>query len=361
MGKMDSGGKKTLAMEYFRHIDQREIQFHFVCDADSQAVPEDEIQERGGKVHYITPYQNIFKNMRDIQCLCTEEHFDVIHAYNSTMNMFPMLAGKLAGVPVRISESLSMAHEKEAKTYVKRFLRPTSKMFATHLMACGEDCGRWQFGDKLFERGEVEVFKTAINSEANAFDPDLREKTRKAYGLKGKMVVGYIGRFVSQKNPFFLLEVFKELRLIKPEAVLLLIGDGPLRNEMLAYIEREDIAESVVYLGRREDIVQFYQAMDCFLLPSLYEGLPVVGLEAQCSGLPVLFSSEITREVAFAPVVSFHDLKDTPSVWAEEIVSTLKNAPIRSSHVQQCIDCGFDSKAEGLRLAKYYEEKTSAR
>jgi glycosyltransferase involved in cell wall biosynthesis len=360
VGKMSSGGKKSLTMEYFRHIDQNEIQFHFICDSDSQNVPENEIRERGGKLSYITPYQNITMNILDLYRLCKRERFDIMHAYNSTMNVFSLLAGKMAGVPVRISESLSMAHKSEPKTYIKNALRPASKLYATHYMACGEDCGRWQFGDTLFDRGEVTVFKTAIDANKNAYDPEARDKARKELGLDRKFVVGHIGRFVPQKNPLFLLRVFKEIYTQRHDAVLLLIGDGPLREEMLAQIESDGIADVVCYLGLREDIIQFYQAMDCFLLPSLYEGLPVVGLEAQCAGLPIFFSDTVSREVVFSPMTEFVDLKASEGDWANRIVLKLKEAPRRTSYSSQAIEAGFDSAIEGKRLADYYLEKKSS-
>lgn len=120
MGKMDSGGKKNLVMEYYRHIDRDKVQFDFICDSDSQAIPDEEILSLGGRVYRIAPYQHIIRNMLDIRKLCIDNQYPVMHAYNSTMNVFPMYVAKMTGVPVRISESLSMAHEGEFKTVIKK-------------------------------------------------------------------------------------------------------------------------------------------------------------------------------------------------------------------------------------------------
>lgn len=355
LGKFNPGGKKTLVMEYFTHSDPSVIQYHFICDSDSQPFAEEFIQENGGVVHYVAPYQNIVKNLSDIHSLCKQERFDVMHAYNSTMNVFPLFIAKLCDIPVRISESLSMAHEKEFKTYIKKALKPFAKLFATDYLACGEDCGRWQFGDKLFDAGRVQVFKTAIDPTKSGFNPSERERVRKELGLDEKTVIGFVGRFVAQKNPLFLLEVFKEINKLDSSAVLLLVGDGVLREEMLAYIDQEGLSDCVKYLGCREDIYGLYQAMDCFVLPSLYEGLPVVGLEAQCAGMPVFFSTEITPEASFCSLGHFLPLDAGAQEWARHILDILaKEMPARRGRGEEATLNGFDSASEGHRLQEFY-------
>ena len=117
---MDSGGKKNLIMEYYRHIDRNKVQFDFICDSDSQAIPKEEIESLGGKVYVIAPYQSILKNMADMKRIFKENKYPIVHAYNSTMNVFPMFVAKKCGVPVRISESLSMAHDGDWKTALKK-------------------------------------------------------------------------------------------------------------------------------------------------------------------------------------------------------------------------------------------------
>ncbi len=354
-GKMNSGGKKTLSMQYFLNFDPAKVEVHFICDSDSNAVPTEEIEAHGGRVHIVAPYQNIVKNMSDMSDVFKREQFDVLHAYNSTMNLFPLLVAKKCGIPVRISESLSMANEREPKTMLKLILRRFSRLYATHYMSCGEDCGRWQFGDALFNEGKVDVFKTAIDSRKNSFDSALRAKTRAELGLADdELLVGFIGRFAAQKNPMFLMEIVGELCRFKPKAKFLLIGDGEYKEQMFAYMNANGFADRVMYLGRREDIVGFYQAMDCFLLPSLYEGLPVVGLEAQCAGVDVFFSSEITPEAAFCELGHFLPLSIGAEGWAEEINAACACGKERRSRTDECIAAGFDSRVEALRLQSYY-------
>ncbi len=354
-GKVDSGGKKNLIMEYYRHVNRDEIQFDFICDSDSQAIPTDEIESLGGRVYIIAPYQHIFRNMKDMRNIFKKNKYSVVHAYNSTMNLFPMFVAKQCGIPVRISESLSMAHEGDWKTILKKMLRPMSKWFANYYMSCGEDCGRWQFGNKYFDAGKVDVFKTVINTEFNAFNQEVRDITREKYGWENKIVIGHIGRFTAQKNSLFVIEIFAAIAKKEPNAVLCLIGDGELKEDILQKINELDISSQVNYLGRREDIQQFYNAMDCFILPSLYEGLPVVGLEAESCGLPMFFSSEVTKEANACELGHFISLSQSCDVWAEEILSACKqNMDIRTSHSKQVRDAGFDSASEALSLQKYY-------
>lgn len=355
VGKMDSGGKKNLIMEYYRHIDKDVIQFDFICDSDSQAIPEDEIASLGGRVYKIAPYQHIFKNMREMAKIFQQNKYMIVHAYNSTMNLFPMAVAKYCHIPVRMSESLSMAHNGDWKTIIKKLLRLLSKSFANYYMACGSDCGRWQFGDKMFDSGRVDVFKTVINTHHNAFNPLIREKTRNEYGWNNRVVIGYIGRFTVQKNPIRMIEIFAAITKKEPSSTLCLIGDGELKGKMLNKIQELGIERQVDYLGRREDIQQFYNAMDCFILPSLYEGLPVVGLEAESCGLPMFFSSEISEEANACELGHFISLSKSSDYWADEILKAVRtNMPIRKSYDKEVAACGFDSATESIRLQKYY-------
>ena len=361
VGKMNSGGKKNLIMEYYRHIDRSKIQFDFICDSDSEAIPEEEIQNLGGMVYRISPYQKIIDNMKDLERIFKNKRYLVVHAYNSTMNVFPMFVARKCKIPVRITESLSMAHKEDRKTFIKKLLRPMSKWFANYYMSCGEDCGRWQFGNDFFNSGKVDVFKTVINTEFNSYNPEIRKKTRKKYGWTNKIVIGNIGRFTAQKNSVRLIEIFAAIVKKEPKAVLCLIGDGELKSAMFERIKELGITDNVDYLGRREDIQQFYNAMDAFLLPSLYEGLPVVGLEAESCGLPMFFSNEVTREAnACEDLGHFISLHESVDKWANEILKAVsENIGNRRSHAKEVAEAGFDSCSEAIRLQNYYLDKIS--
>lgn len=359
MGKMHSGGKKNLVMEYYRNIDRSKVQFDFICDEDSNAIPVDEIERLGGRVYIVAPYQHIVRNLKDIKKILKENNYKIVHGYNGTMNVFSMFIAKCCGVPVRVNESISMAHNADKKTYIKNILKPFSKCFCTHYMANGEECGRWQFGDKAFEEGKVAVFKTVVNTEKNCFDEQLREKCREEFGLKDNIVIGHIGRLTEQKNTLFIIDIFKEISKREEKAKLLIIGDGNLREEMLKKIKSYGLDDKVLYLGRREDIHQFYNAMDCFVLPSLYEGLPVVGVEAECHGLPMFYSTEIPKESSISEDTGvFLELGLGAKKWAEIVLEKTKsNMTVRCDQREKAKMAGFDSEEEGIKLTNWYESQ----
>lgn len=358
MGKMHSGGKKNLVMEYYRHIDRKIIQFDFICDEDSNSIPVDEIEKMGGRVYIVAPYQNIIKNMIQMRNIFLRNNYRIMHSYNGTMNLFSLLVGWICHIPIRISESISMSHSSDKKNIIKRILKPFSRMFATHYMANGEICGRWQFGDKLFDTGKVKIFKTVINTETNRYDEINRRVTRKKYEIESNITFGHIGRLTAQKNTLFIIDIFFEILKKDPMAILLIIGDGNLKDEMFRKIKEYKIQDHVLYLGRREDIIQFYNAMDGFLLPSLYEGLPVVGVEAECFGLPVFFSTEIPLESSPCEDLGvFISLEKNAEEWADIALQvTKKNMLNRKGREREVKEAGFDSNIEANKLARYYIE-----
>lgn len=356
-GPILSGGKKNLIMEYFRHIDKAEVQMDIICNDDSNAIPQEEIEALGGRVFIVPSFKNLTGHTKALFKIFKREQYDVVHAYNSTMNLFPMYAAQRAGVPVRISESLSMAAPGEKKTYIKLMLKRLSRSFCNYFMACGEDCGVFQFGQKAMDEGKIAIFKTAINTDFNRYQPELREKTRKEFGWEDKVVYGFIGRFEHQKNPIFLIDVMSEIKKRQEKAQFVIIGAGDLEEKMKERIKETGIEDSMAWLGRREDIQQFYNAFDAFLLPSRYEGLPVVGLESQSCGLPMIFSTAVTPEASACELGHFFDLKEGAAAWAEKIIPIVaENMPIRRSHAKEVADAGFDSKTEAAKMLAFYKK-----
>ena len=169
--------------------------------------------------------------------------------------------------------------------------------YATDYFACSEVAGRYLFGNKAFDQGEVKIIHNAIDVEKFKFDKVARKKLRKEFGIMDStIVIGHVGRFVQTKNHTFLVDVFKKYHERNPDSKLLLIGIGPLENQIKDKIRKLDLVESVIFLGQRDDINKLYSVMDIFCLPSLYEGLPVVGVESQATGLPIIFSNGVSHE-----------------------------------------------------------------
>lgn len=356
INKCDSGGQKSLALGYLRNLDPEVVRFQLIVDADSNSIPYEEVEKLGGKIHVVPPYQIIREHMAAVEEVFRKEKFDVLFAMNNTMNLFPLYLAKKCGIKVRISESLSMAAKAEwKKSLLKQVLKHFSHCFCNYYVACGKDCGAFQFGEKAVKEGKVEIFKTCIDAKANTFDKNLREETRKKFGWEQNVVYGFIGRFAAQKNPLFLIDIFKEIKKRKDNAQFVIIGAGNLEKQMLQRIEEYCLKDCISWLGRREDIKQFYNAFDAFILPSRYEGLPVVGLESQAAGLPVFFSDAITEEASVCELGHFISLHKSAIEWAEIVIKeTDKNIPIRKGHEEDLIRGGYDAVSEARRLTAFW-------
>ncbi len=354
-GVLHSGGKRNLIMEYYRHIDRTRVQFDFICDSNSNGIPKEEIEELGGRVYIVPPYRKIFPHLKETFRILKDNKYQIMHAFDNTLNLFPMIVGWMAGVKVRISESISKGDRNEKKTLVKYALRLCSHWFATDFMANSIDCGKWQFGEETYCKGKINIFKTVIDADKNAFDANLREKTRAQFEWNDKVVYGFIGRFVPQKNPLFLIDIFHEIAKKQDNSVFAIVGFGELEKEMMKKVANYGMTDRVRNLGRRDDIRQLYNAFDAFLLPSLYEGMPVVGIEAQCCGLPIFFSTNITEETTACELAHYISLDKKPQKWAEEIIEVVNlNMKKRRSFVTEVKNAGFDSKNEAERLQKFY-------
>lgn len=308
MGKMVGGGVEQVVMNYYRHIDRSHVQFDFLVDSDSTLVPRDEIESLGGRVFVIPPYQQALRYQRELTGLFREEAWPIVHSHVNALSVFPLRAAKRAGIPVRIAHSHSTTGRGEnARKAMKLALRHFSRVYPTDLFACGRYAGEWLFG-----RGaEFTVMTNAIELASFKFDPVVRKEVRAELGIpEGTFLVGHIARFVTQKNHAFLLRVFARLKDMFPGSRLVMVGEGPLEGETKRLAQELGLGDSATFLGRRKDAARLYSAFDAFALPSFYEGLCVVGVEAQAAGLPCLFSDAVTREVGLSSAARFLPLDE---------------------------------------------------
>lgn len=355
MGKWVGGGVESVVMNYYRYIDRTKIQFDFICDDDSTNIPYEEIEKLGGKVILIPPYQKVLKYHNKLKKILKEGHYKIVHSHINTLSVFSLFAAKCAGVPVRIAHSHSTTNKKEKKkNLLKQVLRPFSKLFATDYMCCSELAGRWLFGDKEYDKGNVYLLNNAIDLDKFKYDKKLRDKKRKELDIdKDTLVIGHIGRFVEQKNHRFLLDIFNEIHKKESNLILLLAGQGPLMDEMKEKVNTLGLNDCVRFLGQRSDANELYQAFDVFLLPSLYEGLPVVGVEAQASGLLCVLSDDMTKETKVLDTTRFMSLDDTAEEWSNKILDDVnKHKRIDSS--KEMTDKNFNIKEEIKRLEECY-------
>jgi len=357
MGKMMSGGVESVVMNYYRHIDKTRVQFDFIIDEDSTIVPHEEIKRLGGRIHKVPPYQKPVSYHKALVKLFRENNYRIVHSHINTLSIFPLFAAKRAGVPVRIAHSHSTAGKGEtARNVLKYTLRPFSRIFPTHFCACSEHAGRWLFGNKLYSRGNVTLVKNAIDLSKFMFDSQIREDVKTELSVKDKLVIGHVGRFMKQKNHSFLIDIFEQVHLRNPDSVLLLVGEGELEQEITEKVKRLGLDNCVKFLGVRNDVHRLLQAMDIFLLPSLYEGLGMVAIEAQAVGLKVVASNMVPKEAKITENFSYISLSQPAEKWSKNILSPASND--RKSGIKQVTDAGFEIGVEAKILLLFYERET---
>lgn len=357
MGKWLGGGVEAVVMNYYRHMNYNKIQFDFICDSDSTNIPYEEIEKLGGKVILVPPYQKVFAYHKRLKKVFKENNYKIVHSHINTLSVFPLYAAKCAKVPIRIAHSHSTTHTKEwKKNLMKQILRPFSKLFATHYFACSEYAGNWLFGNKAVVNGNVFLLNNAIDVEKFKYDEETRKEVRKELKIKkSTIVIGHIGRFVAQKNHVFLIDIFNEYHKLNKDSILLLAGQGPLEKEIKEKVKALKLENSVKFLGLRSDVNKLYQAFDVFLLPSLYEGLPVVGVEAQASGLLCVLSELMTNETKLLESTTFISLDKSAKEWASVINNNFK----KNKRIEACKELskkGYSIEKEANKLFNKYEK-----
>ena len=356
IGKWVGGGVESVVMNYYRYIDKTKIQFDFFIDEDSTMEPPvEEIENLGGKVYKIPSYTRIIKYHKELKKLLKENNYKIVHSHVNTLSVFPLFAAKCAKVPVRIAHSHSISSNKELKrNLIKQILRPFSKVFATDYMCCGELAGKWMFGNRTYDKGKVYLLNNAINLEKFKYDEKTRNILRKKMKIDNSTkVIGHVGRFVKTKNHEFLINIFKEFKKQEKDTKLLLVGTGPLISKIQKIVDDMNLHDDIIFLGQRNDVNELYQVMDVFVLPSLYEGFPVVGVEAQVSGLLCYFSNTMTKKIKISQESKILPLECDAKFWANQIVNDIRKIN-RNSNLNLFKTNGFDINKEAKKLTQKY-------
>lgn len=291
----------------------------------------------------------------DIACLTGLYKYDVIHSNSGKVwiNYYSCYFGIKNNIPVRIAHSHSALLprkkaeiQKQDNTY-RQFIKEN----ATHFLACSAKAAKWLFGEKF---QNYTILKNGIDLEKYKFNMENRTKYRKELELENNFVIGHVGRFVEAKNHVFLLDIFKEMVRCANDCVLIMIGDGPLLNDIKKRAVEMGISNNCAFLGGRMDVEGLLQAMDVFVFPSLFEGFPISLLEAQSSGLPCIISEEITEEVCLTKKIIRMSLKNSVKSWAEQVLK-YKNIN-RKTYYKELKLAGYSIQDSAKCLYKLYKE-----
>lgn len=351
---MDRGGAESMMMNYLRNIDKSKIQIDFMVNREYKGAYEDEIESLGSHVYRMcSMYPKNFRRYKKEIKEFLKEHpeYKIIHSNLEERSYFALKEAKKLKVPIRISHAHNSPKGFDIKTIVRYYFKARLKKEVTHMFACGQDAGDWLYGKKY--RKDVIIMNNAIDAKKFEYNPQIEKEMRKELNIEGKFVIGHVGRFFSQKNHDFLIDIFNKVYKKEKSAILILVGDGELKKEIEKKVMFLGLENSVKFLGVREDINKLMQAFDIFLLPSLFEGLPVTMIEAQASGLKCIISDKVTKECDITGNVEEFSLKESSEKWAEEILK-YKDGYKKESMYEKIKNAKYDIKENALWLQNFY-------
>ncbi len=351
IASLDVGGSQTMMMNIYRHIDREKIQFDFVIDHPAETYFVPEIEALGGRVHVLPAFHGtnageIRRDWNNFFYLHPEYH--VLHSHTRSYASLYLPQARRHGV-MTIIHSHSTSTGGGVRGAVKSVLQLPLRFQADGLMACSRDAGEWLFGKTACRSERFILLPNGIDLDRFTVGREKRAQYRRELGLEGRYVIGHVGRFYDVKNHSFLLDAFQKVHEREPDAVLLLVGVGPLQQAMAQKAVDLGVAEQVIMTGNRDDVPELLSAMDVFAFPSLWEGLPVTVVEAQAAGLPCVLSDTITREVDVSPLVERLPLGD-PELWAARLLERRPHLDVSADIVR----AGFDICSSARKLSELY-------
>lgn len=357
IGIMNRGGAETMIMNLYRNIDREKIQFDFVENSSKPAVFDDEIQALGGKI-YRCPHYNGKNHVIYIRWwkdffAAHKGEYPIVHGHlGSTAAIYLSIAKKYDVYTIAHSHSISSLRSLHGVAY-SSFAYPT-RFIANHFFACSMAAAISRYGKKVANNRErCTVLPNAIDMNKFVFNKYVRQKMRTLLGITdSQFVIGSVGRFVKPKNHLFLVDVFEEIHKRNDNMVLLLVGDGGLRAQIEAHIAEKGLQDYVIFTGVKSNVQDYYQAMDVFLMPSLYEGLPLSLVEAQTAGLPCCVSTAVPGESAITELVQFRPLTDSAAEWGDWVLKRCKEP--RQNVTSRIRQAGYDISTTSKWLESYY-------
>lgn len=343
------GGAEAFVMNMYRNMDREKVQFDFLVRSEDNSNYEEEVKRLGGKIYITASFpKNIIKNwMETVSFFRTHQEYDVVHVHaNSLLYLLPLKLAKRYGVKCRIMHSHSTRSEKKFYSFIHNFNKKRVKRYVTDCFACSKKAGKWMF-DCQFE-----VVKNAIDTKKYIFNEDMRNKIRNELAISNKYVIGHVGRFTYPKNHRFILEIFEKILKYRNDVILVLVGDGELKEEIEEKAKAKGIFNEIIFTGNKENVCDYLNAFDVFLFPSNFEGLGIVVIEAQASGLPCLVSDVIPEEAIITENVTKKSLNDSSEEWGKVITQQVIRE--RPNMYQEIKNAGFDMEDSVKDMEEFY-------
>lgn len=353
LGGVSLGGAESRIMDLYRCIDREKIQFDFLVHQSGQGYYEEEIKMLGGRLYRVPRFRlyNIFAYRMALREFFAKHHeFRVVHGHMTSTAAIYLPIAKKYGIPMTIAHARSAGVDKGPKGVLTRLLRMPLPRKCDRMFACSGLAGESVFGQKIVSAGKVQIIPNAIDARAFCYREETRNEMRRMLSLENKFVVGHVGRFHYAKNHEYLLEVFAEIAKRQDNAVLLLLGEGERMAEMKRRAETLGIADKTIFAGNQKETWKYYQAMDFFVFPSRFEGLPGTVIEAQSAGLRCLISDTIAEETVITELAVCKSIAESPDKWAEYVLANREYE--RTDRHEQVAAAGFDV----YKQAKWYEQ-----
>lgn len=347
------GGIETFLLNLYKQIDKEEVQFEFIVPVEKAAL-EEEFYEIGGVIHHVASHKDLFNYCKDIKRILSTG-VDVVHIHkNSAANIIPLFLCKQN----RVKKIFVHSHNTSPSTsrffsLLHRVNKPYLNKVANKKFACSTEAGKWLFNDNTFE-----IITNGIITDNFRFDTNKRAKKRKELAIDSNtIVIGNIGRFTKQKNQIRIVDIFESIHKLNRDTKLLLIGEGELQKDVKDYVVSRKLTNEVLFLGLRHDIPELLMVMDAFLMPSIYEGLPIVAIEAQAAGLPIFLSNTISSETEITHAIKWFSLESSNEEIANIIYKEIReNTVNRVELLNQVVKRGYDMKSTANKMLSYYLE-----
>lgn len=356
-----AAGIESFIMNMYRHIDRSKVQFDFFVMNDEKEIYDDEIAVLGGrkftcKVNQSNTLLRILAEAKQLEKFLKNNHYDIVHIhYTTPLRAFYLKACLNANVKIRIyhSHSAYVSGKGKVKTLVYNYLKNKISKWGTHYFACSHVAAQWMFSEDIIKNEKYKVIYNGIDPKRFAYDEIKRKKIREELALKDDFVIVHTGRFSPQKNQSFLIDLFANFKQKYPCTKLLLLGQGEMLESLKIKVKTMNLSDSILFLNVRKDVDYILSGADCYVMPSLYEGLPVAAIEAQCSDLPCVLSTEITRETKLLDKVEFVALNASQDEWIKAIESCMQHQ--RSNQINTIQANGYDVSLGAMKLQSFYE------
>lgn len=316
------GGIESLFLNIVESSELKRVKFDLLCETKLSEEIKKKLRAKNVEIfEIISPKKNIFRHVFKIVKICNKKNYEIVHIHSFYSRPFVSIISKLRGIKKIILHAHSISFDDKKFFLLKKFINKISVLLANEFLACSKEAGKFMFGDSI----NFEIIPNGIDTEKYKFDIKTREKYREDFKLDKDIVIGHIGRFTYAKNQSFIIDIVKYLSIKIPNLKLILVGDGGDFSKIKNKVKKQGVEDNVIFAGNRNDISQILSMMDIFIMPSFFEGLSLVLLEVQASGLSAIVSDVINDDNIILPNIRRISLNTTVEIWGDTIIDLVKN------------------------------------